>query len=131
MIWMNVCCQMTSLEIYEWMCKFIRYHKNTVHSLTHTLNTFVPIFIFKNDNARKETITSNWYGWKFPALGWLFLQYRLLVKDYYILAPVKMAEKPVWYARICFLEVIWLNTWSQRFSRTWNFQMSLVWCKTN
>ena len=32
-------------------------------------------FYFKNDMQEKETITSNWYGWKFPALGWLFLQY--------------------------------------------------------
>ena len=59
---------MTSLEIYEWMRKFICYYKNTVHSFI--LNPFVPIFIFKNDIQEKETITSNRYGWKFPAHGW-------------------------------------------------------------
>ena len=40
-----------------------------------TLNPLVPIFISKIDMQGKETITSNRYWWKFPALGWLFLQY--------------------------------------------------------
>ena len=57
-LWMTVCCQMTSLKIYEWTRKFIRYYKNIVYSLTHTLNLFVPIFIFKNDIQEKEIITS-------------------------------------------------------------------------
>ena len=39
----NECC----CNIYEWMCKFIRYYKNIVHSLTQTLKPFVPIFILK------------------------------------------------------------------------------------
>ena len=72
---MNACCQMMSLEIYEWMRKFIRYYKNIVRSLTYTLNPFVPICISKNYMQEKETISSNRYGWEFPALGWLFLQY--------------------------------------------------------
>ena len=60
----------------------------------------------------KETITSNWYGWKFPALGRLFLQYLgkasskqtlkirkshlhwLLVKDSYILLKKQISSSP-------------------------------------
>ena len=40
-----------------------------MQSLMQTLNPLVPIFISKNDMQEKETITSNRYGWKFPALG--------------------------------------------------------------
>ena len=42
--------------------------KNIAHTLSHTLNPFVPIFIFKNVIQEKETIASNRYGWKFPSL---------------------------------------------------------------
>ena len=80
---------MTSLNIYEWMLlsndvsgtfmngcvNSYATIKNIVHSLTQTLKQFVRMFILKNDMQEKGTIASNRYGWTFPDLGWLFLQY--------------------------------------------------------
>ena len=53
---------MTSEKIYEWMRKFICYYKNTVHSLTHILNPFVPIFLSKNNKTKKLSLVTGTDG---------------------------------------------------------------------
>ena len=54
-IFMNeCCCKLTSLEIYEWMRKFIHYYKNIKLSYTQTIKSFVPIFILKMICKKKK-----------------------------------------------------------------------------
>ena len=63
------------LNIQEWTHKSIHLYKNKEHSYTQNTVHFFSFLSRKNDMQEKETTISNRWGWKFPALGRLFLQY--------------------------------------------------------
>ena len=62
-LWMNDAVIWHHLNIYEWMCKFIRHFKNIVHSTMQTLIPILLIFI-KKWYTRKSN-----YQWQLVRLG--------------------------------------------------------------